>query len=151
MKLNGELLNAPSSFSSLPRRGRGKGEGAIEKGSGFTFLLRKALSEEACVLMVLGLLLLAGCRQKMADQPRYEPLARSTFFDDDRAARPLVEGTVARGQLRSDEHLYTGKEGGKAGRYVSLSGDPRACWRGDRSATTFFVRPAMIELARGRE
>jgi mono/diheme cytochrome c family protein len=49
----------------------------------------------------------------MADQPRYEPLSRSTFFGDDRAARPLVEGTVARGQLRSDEHLYTGKEGGK--------------------------------------
>ena len=49
----------------------------------------------------------------MADQPRYEPLVRSTFFGDDRAARPLVEGTVARGQLRSDEHLYTGKERGK--------------------------------------
>ena len=111
--MNGELLNAPSPLSSLPRRGRGKGEGAIEKGSGFTFLLRKALSEEACVFMVLGLLLLAGCRQKMADQPRYEPLARSTFFDDNRAARPLEEGTVARGQLRNDQHLYTGKEGGK--------------------------------------
>ena len=63
--------------------------------------------------MVLGLLLLAGCRQKMADQPRYEPLVRSTFFDDERAARPLVEGTVARGQLRSDEHLYQGKQRGK--------------------------------------
>ena len=63
------------------------------------------------MLVVLGLL--AGCKQKMADQPRYEPFVRSTFFGDDRAARPLVEGTVARGQLRSDEHLYTGKEGGK--------------------------------------
>ena len=60
--------------------------------------------------MALGLFALAGCKQKMADQPRYEPLSRSTFFSDDRAARPLVEGTVARGQLRSDEHLYTGKE-----------------------------------------
>ena len=49
----------------------------------------------------------------MADQPRYEPLSRSTFFDDGRAARPLVEGTVARGQLRSDAPLYTGKEEGK--------------------------------------
>jgi Cytochrome C oxidase, cbb3-type, subunit III len=63
------------------------------------------------VLVVLGLL--AGCQQKMADQPRYEPLSRSTFFGDERAARPLVEGTVARGELRSDEHLYTGKQGGK--------------------------------------
>jgi cytochrome c553 len=63
--------------------------------------------------MVLGLLLFAGCEQKMADQPRYEPLAHSTFFGDNRAARPLVEGTVARGQLRSDDLLYTGKDRGK--------------------------------------
>ena len=65
------------------------------------------------VCMAFGFCAVAGCEQKMADQPRYEPLARSTFFGDNRAARPLVEGTVARGQLRSDEHLYTGKEGGK--------------------------------------
>jgi Cytochrome C oxidase, cbb3-type, subunit III len=64
-------------------------------------------------LMMLGLFLLAGCRQKMADQPRYEPLVRSTFFGDERSARPLVEGTVARGQLRTDEQLYEGKQGGK--------------------------------------
>ena len=64
-------------------------------------------------MLVLGLLLVAGCRQKMADQPRYEPLVRSTFFEDGRAARPLVEGTVARGELRGDELLYAGKEGGK--------------------------------------
>jgi Cytochrome C oxidase, cbb3-type, subunit III len=63
--------------------------------------------------MMLGLFLLAGCRQKMADQPRYEPLVRSTFFGDERSARPLVEGTVARGQLRTDEQLYEGKQGGK--------------------------------------
>ncbi|MBI4528564.1 MAG: cytochrome c [Deltaproteobacteria bacterium] len=55
---------------------------------------------------------IAACQQKMADQPRYEPLSRSTFFGDRRAARPLVEGTVARGQLRTDEHLYRGREGG---------------------------------------
>jgi mono/diheme cytochrome c family protein len=52
-----------------------------------------------------------GCRQDMHDQPRYKPLAKSDFFDDKRASRPQVEGTVARGQLRDDEHLYTGKIG----------------------------------------
>src|SRR5262245_44489137 len=93
MKLNGELSNAPSPFP-LPRcGGEGKGEGA----SGFTFLLREALRGKPCVFVMLGLFLFAGCRQQMADQPRYEPLARSTFFDDGRAARPLEEGTVARG------------------------------------------------------
>src|SRR5919109_4587459 len=58
-------------------------------------------------------LLLAACQQKMADHPRYKPLARSEFFNDERSARPLVEGTVARGQLESDEHFYTGKVNGK--------------------------------------
>ena len=66
-------------------------------------------------LLVAGIcgLVLAACQQKMADQPRYDPLTRSTLFADERSARPLVEGTVARGQLRTDEHLYTGKERGK--------------------------------------
>ncbi len=47
----------------------------------------------------------------MHDQPRYKALGKSDFFDDKRMARPLVEGTVARGELRDDEHLYTGKLG----------------------------------------
>jgi hypothetical protein len=58
----------------------------------------------------LGLL---ACQQKMADQPRYKPLAKSDFFDDARASRPLVEGTVARGYLQADEYFYTGKTNGK--------------------------------------
>jgi cytochrome c553 len=68
-----------------------------------------------CVLLsAFCLLLLAvGCRQQMADQPRYNPLAKSTFFGDDRSARPLVEGTVAQGNLRDDERFYTGKSGGE--------------------------------------
>ena len=70
----------------------------------------RGLNRGLRVLLAFGFVVAAGCRQKMADQPRYEPLVGSTFFSDDRAARPLVEGTVARGQLRSDEHLYTGKE-----------------------------------------
>ncbi len=49
----------------------------------------------------------------MHDQPRYKPLAESRFFRDGRASRPVVEGTVARGQLHEDEHLYTGKVNGQ--------------------------------------
>ena len=49
----------------------------------------------------------------MADQPRYEPLQKSSLFDDERASRPLVEGTVARGHLQADEPFYTGKSNGK--------------------------------------
>ena len=64
-------------------------------------------------ICMAGLLIfLVGCRQEMYDQPRYEPLQKSTFFEDGRSSRPLVAGTVAQGQLRTDEHLYTGKLGG---------------------------------------
>ena len=48
----------------------------------------------------------------MHDQPRYKPLAKSTFFDDQqRSARPRVPGTVARGHLPGDGTLETGKVG----------------------------------------
>jgi hypothetical protein len=40
-----------------------------------------------------------GCRRDMQDQPKYRPLRPSGFFDDGRSARPLVDGTVARGGL----------------------------------------------------
>jgi len=65
-------------------------------------------------LAALGAFLFAlpGCRLDMHVQPKYKPLAPTDFFGDGRAARPVVTGTVARGQLRLDEHLYTGKVDG---------------------------------------
>jgi mono/diheme cytochrome c family protein len=62
--------------------------------------------------IVVCVLLAAGCRQDMHDQPRYEPLEASDFFNDGRASRPLVEGTVAQGPGPFDELLYTGKING---------------------------------------
>ena len=56
---------------------------------------------------------LAACRQDMHDAPRYEPLEASTFFSNGGSSRMLVANTVARGQLREDEHLYTGKVAGQ--------------------------------------
>ncbi|RPJ80618.1 MAG: hypothetical protein EHM13_11755, partial [Acidobacteria bacterium] len=67
----------------------------------------------AAWLLVIAGLTLAGCRQDMHDQPRYEPLETSDFFVDGRASRPLIEGTVARGELREDSLLFTGKVDGK--------------------------------------
>jgi mono/diheme cytochrome c family protein len=61
--------------------------------------------------MALAFLLAAGCEQKMARQPSYRPYTASTFFGDDRSARPLEEGTVARGYLRDNQALYYGTEG----------------------------------------
>jgi mono/diheme cytochrome c family protein len=56
---------------------------------------------------------LAACRQDMHDAPSYDPLQQSAFFPDGAASRMLVANTVARGQLREDEHLYTGKVNGQ--------------------------------------
>jgi hypothetical protein len=63
------------------------------------------------ILLAAGLLALVGCRQDMHDQPRYKPLAGTEFFGDGRSARPAVEGTVARGHLRTDLARFTGKVG----------------------------------------
>jgi mono/diheme cytochrome c family protein len=49
----------------------------------------------------------------MHDAPRYDPLEASAVFPKGSSAQPLVAGTVARGQLNEDEHLYTGKVGGE--------------------------------------
>ena len=65
------------------------------------------------VLFSFAALLVAGCRQDMHDAPRYEPLESSTFFTNGQSSRALVANTVARGQLREDEHLYTGRVGGQ--------------------------------------
>jgi cytochrome c553 len=61
--------------------------------------------------LIALLSLLAACRQDMHDQPAYRPLMKSAFFTDNRSARPVVEGTIARGQLRTDRAYYTGRTG----------------------------------------
>jgi mono/diheme cytochrome c family protein len=59
------------------------------------------------------LLAAAGCRQDMHDGPYYERYEASAFFEDGRASRPMVEGAVARGELRADKQLYTGYVNGE--------------------------------------
>jgi mono/diheme cytochrome c family protein len=61
------------------------------------------------LLAAASLALGSGCRQDMHDQPKYKPLAASTFFRDGQSARPLVSGTVARGHLDEDEEFHSGK------------------------------------------
>ena len=50
--------------------------------------------------------------QDMDNQPRFEAQHANALFADGRAMRPPVEGTVARGELRADDHLYRGISGG---------------------------------------
>lgn len=53
--------------------------------------------------------MVAACRMDMHDQPKYQPYERSSFFPDQRAARPVIEGTVARGHLNVDRWFYEGR------------------------------------------
>jgi mono/diheme cytochrome c family protein len=75
--------------------------------------LRRSHFSRWPLAIVLTSVALAGCRQDMHDAPRYDPLEQSQFFPDGAASRVLVPNTVARGQLREDEHLYTGKVNGQ--------------------------------------
>jgi len=58
--------------------------------------------------------------QDMGTQPKYREQQTNELFVDGRADRPRVVGTVARGKLNEDDHLYrgytmtqTGGQGGK--------------------------------------
>jgi mono/diheme cytochrome c family protein len=73
---------------------------------------RRSVTSSVCFKLgavMLAASALAGCRQDMQDQPKFIPLRPSTFFDDGRSERPLIEGTVARGHLNDDTAFYTGK------------------------------------------
>jgi len=64
--------------------------------------------------LFIGLVVINGCgRDDMADQPKYKTLGGSNFFADRQASRPIPAGTVARGHLETDDHLFTGKIDGK--------------------------------------
>ncbi|MEJ7575479.1 MAG: cytochrome c [Pyrinomonadaceae bacterium] len=66
-------------------------------------------------VMFCAAFFVAGCRSDMQDQPRYEAYEKSEFFADGLASRKPPQGTVARGYLREDRHLYTGKNQSGAG------------------------------------
>ena len=92
----------------------------------------------------------AACRQDMQDQPKYIPLRPSDFFADGRSARPLIEGTVARGHLDDDAGFYTGKgPDGKLVDDVSLPGHQGSASSAARSASTSTARPATTALGTG--
>src|SRR5688500_1804024 len=49
----------------------------------------------------------AACRRDMHDQPKMKPYRSSTFFNDGVSWRQAVEGTVARGFLKTDSEFFT--------------------------------------------
>ncbi|MBZ5600339.1 MAG: cytochrome c [Acidobacteriia bacterium] len=94
------------------------------------------------------MLLLAGCRQDMHDQPRFKPLAESDFYADLRSARTPVEGTVARGQLHEDTYFYTGKIGNNPGDFMPFPVTEEVLARG-RERFDIFCAPCHSRLGDG--
>src|SRR5437867_13111418 len=99
-------------------------------------------------LVLASLAFAAGCRQEMADQPALRPLQASEFFEDGRASRPLVEGTVARGHLHEDTAVATGKSGGQFIEAVPMSVTRRTLERG-HERYDIFCSPCHDRLGTG--
>ena len=99
-------------FKKLIKAGSGK----VHVGTG---AFARPVEQSSTAVFVAALLMLiaatTACRLDMHVQPRQNPLSRSDFYADQRSARPPVEGTVARGDLRADTYFYTGKVGNNPG------------------------------------
>ena len=73
-------------------------------------------AQVSCLLGMVGIsLLAAGCHTDMWVQPKLRAQTESDFanFTDHSSSRPVVAGTVARGQARDDQSYYSGRENGK--------------------------------------
>ncbi|MEO6213197.1 MAG: cytochrome c [Vicinamibacterales bacterium] len=101
------------------------------------------------VTPVLCLLVVAGCRQDMHNQPKYRPLRESALFRDGSSARPLIEGTVARGTLQDDEALFTGKLAGVTVKDLPFAIDAKDLNRG-QERFNIFCTPCHDQTGGGR-
>jgi mono/diheme cytochrome c family protein len=102
------------------------------------------------------LLFLAGCRNEMHEQARYEPLEPSAFFEDGNSSRPLVAGTVPRQDVRGeppkgvDEDLFfTGWNNGRLAEEVPFPVDRAVLERGQQRYRIYCV-PCHSETGDGR-
>jgi mono/diheme cytochrome c family protein len=83
---------------------RDQGSGIRDQGTASRYRMRRLVAAFSLATMVL----VAGCRQDMQDQPKIRSQRGSKMFADQRGARPQAANTVARGQLHEDSYFYTG-------------------------------------------
>jgi mono/diheme cytochrome c family protein len=125
------------------------GSGNVHVGTGAPARPVERSSTTVSFAAVLVLLVLcSACRLDMQVQPRVNPLAKSDFFPDQRSARPPVEGTVARGQLREDTYFYTGKIGNTPGDYMPFPVTREVLDRG-RERYNIFCAPCHSRIGDG--
>ena len=115
--------------------------------SEMTIASRRPVALFGAVLLLIGT---AGCelRQAMYDQEKYEPLEASAFFADGMSFRSQVDGTVAQGQLRLDEHFYQGKIQGQLAETLPMAVDRQLLERG-RERFNIFCSPCHDKTGSG--
>ena len=109
---------------------------------------RRLLRISPALSAMVAMALLSSCRIDMHVQPKQNPLSRSDFYPDQRSARPLVEGTVARGQLQADQYFYTGKIGNNPGDSMPFPVTKQVLERG-RERYDIFCAPCHSRLGDG--
>jgi hypothetical protein len=110
----------------------------------FSFSVARALT----FATVLTTLVLSACRLDMQVQPRQNPLSRSDFFSDQRSERPVIDGTVARGQLHENSYFYTGKIGNNPGDAMPFAVTKEVLQRG-QERYNIFCAPCHSRLGDG--
>ena len=88
-------------------------------------------------VLAAAVVLVSACRQDMHDQPKYKPLRASAFFDNGSSARPLVEGTIARGTLQADTAFFTGKVNNQLVKELPFPVTPQVLDRGQERYNIF--------------
>src|SRR5215212_4082360 len=115
---------------------------------------------KSAAALLLLLVLISGCRRDMQDQPKMKPYRGTSFFGDGLSSRQPIEGTVARGFLRSDTAYYTGKKtrASPAASPTPGTAQPGTAQAGDAQANnypddvdTFPFRVTKEIVMRGRE
>ena len=96
----------------------------------------------------MAVLLLAGCRADMQNQPYQRPLVASDFYTDKRSARPIITGTVARGHLDADAYFFTGKIGSNDGDYLPFPVTAEVLARGQQRFN-IYCSPCHSEIGDG--
>ena len=147
------LVRAASSlYSTLLRpvaAGVGMSADAARTSARATFVRLRVRTHLRWGAVLLALAASVACRRDMQDQPKYIPLRPSSFFEDGRSERPLVEGTVPRGHLDDDTAYYTGK--GPDGKFLDTFPFPvtrQAIERG-RDRFTIYCTPCHGQLGFG--
>lgn len=128
-------------FANAGSRNSHVGTGAIAR------QVERSSRAVSCAALLL-IALTTSCRIDMHVQPRENPLSRSDFYTDQRSARPLIEGTIARGQLHEDTYFYTGKIGSNPGDVMPFPVTKQVLERG-RERFNIYCAPCHSRLGDG--